>query len=150
MKRILTAALLAIASTAFAQVSPDDKVFIGETDSNEVVYIIAPSVEIKKTKRGNYFITGDAEVVGRTTGKSDFWNIAAPLMTCAVGRGPTVIISLTAVANGVPAEKATEQFHWEKNGTKTADAIINVLCLTAEKMIDGASERPKKKQRAYL
>jgi hypothetical protein len=150
MKRILTATLFTIASTAFAQVSNDDKVFIGETDSNEVVYIIAPSVEIKKTQRGNYFITGDAEVVGRTTGKSDFWNIAAPLMTCAIGRGPTVIMSLTAVANGVPAEKATEQFHWEKNGTKTADAIINVLCLTAEKMIDGASERPKKKRGAYL
>ena len=150
MKRILTAALFTIASTAFAQVSLDDKVFIGETDSNEVVYIIAPSVEIKKTQRGNFFISGDAEVVGRTTGKSDFWNIAAPLMTCARGRGPTVILNLTAVANGVPTEKAMEQFHWDKNGTKTADAIISVLCLTAEKMIDGASERPKKKQGTYL
>ena len=150
MKRILTAALFTIASTAFAQVSNEDKVFIGETSSNEVVYIIAPSVEIKKTQRGNYFITGDAEVVGRTTGKSDFWNIAAPLMTCAAGRGPTVIMSLTAVADGVPVEKATEQFHWEKSGSKTADAIINVLCLTAEKMINSGTERPKKKQGTYL
>jgi hypothetical protein len=150
MKRILTAALFTIASTAFAQVSPDDKVFIGETDSNEVVYIIAPSVEIKKTKRGNYFISGDAEVVGRTTGKSDFWNIAAPLMTCAASRGPTVIMNLTALANGIPVDQTMEQFHWEKNGTKTADAIINVLCLTAEKMINGATERPKKKPGTYL
>lgn len=150
MKRILTAALFTIASTAFAQFSNEDKVFIGETNSNEVVYIIAPSVEIRKTQRGNYFIMGDAEVVGRTTGKSDLWNIAAPLTTCASGRGPTVIMSLTAVANGVPAEKAMEQFHWDKNGTKTADAIINILCLTAEKMIDGASDRPKKKQGTYL
>lgn len=150
MKRILTAAFFVLSATAFAQVSPDDKVFIGETDSNEVVYIIAPSVEIKKTSRGNFFISGDAEVVGRTTGKSDFWNIAAPLTTCGRGRGPTVIMNLTALANGVPAAQAMESFHWDKNGSKTADAIISVLCLTAEKMIKEATEKPKKKQSTYL
>jgi hypothetical protein len=150
MKRILAAFLLIASSHAFADVEQKDKVFITETDNNKLVYMIAPSVQIKKTSNGIYYITGDSEIVDRSTGKGYTLNVSAPLLTCANGRGMTVISNTSAIADGTPADKATQQFYWEKQGTKTADAIITVLCLVAEKMVEETIEAPKKTPKSSM
>lgn len=142
--RNFVASALVLASTFGATAFAQEKlILITETAEGKLVYLNAPTFDIKRTQKTNIpFVTGDIHFITRGGDKSVV-NASTTVEACVKQQGLGVIIDFDAQAAGKPDDEVISKFFWDKRGSAIGDTVMYALCL-AGREVARATMPPKK------